>query len=219
MKMKKSVRTSLLIIGLASIGALLYSGFAPLSEAYVLRQVQSALLILPVQPIQQKRITSCGEAAIAMSYNYAYPNNPIRESDVIAYATQMGYFTADRPPFTGPTNMVKITENYTDEVTSGRAVTQQQGLLLLFQKLQNNEPIIIDVLTRLNDPTSGAHFVVVTGMSIDQSHEDAIIIHYNNPLTARSEAAPWSGTEGIWNAWQNNGDPGGAGWWMTIRAP
>ena len=216
--MKKSARTSLLIIGLASISALLYNGFVPLSEAYVVRQVQSNSLILPAQPIQQKQGTSCGEAAITMAYNYAFPGTRIQESDVIAYATQMGYFTFDRPPFTSPTNMVKITEKYADEVTSGSVMTKQQGLLLLFQKLQNNEPIIIDVLTRPNDPSSGAHFVVVTGISIDQSHEDAII-HYNNPLTGRSEAAPWAGTEGIWNAWQNNGDPRGAGWWMTIRAP
>ena len=217
--MKKSARTSLLIIGLASISALLYSGFVPLSEAYVVRQVQSNSLILPVQPIQQRQGTSCGEAAITMAYNYAYPHTPIQESDVIAYATQLGYFTFDHPPFTSPTNMVKIAENYIDEVSSGRVMTKQQGLVVLFQKLQNNEPIIVDVLTRLNDPSSGAHFVVVTGMSIDQSREDAIIIHYNNPLTAQSESAPWAGTEGVWNAWQNNGDPGGAGWWMTIRAP
>ena len=217
--MKKSTRTSLLIIGLVGISALLYSGFVPLSEASVVRQFQADSLMLLLQPIQQKQATSCGEAAITMAYNYAFPDTPILESDVIAYATQMGYFTFDRPPFTSPTNMVKVAENYTDEVSSGRVMTKQQGLVLLFQKLQNNEPIVIDVLTRLNDPNSGAHFVVVTGMSIDRGHEDAIMIHYNNPLTARSESAPWAGTEGVWNGWQNNGDPGGAGWWMTIRAP
>jgi hypothetical protein len=216
--MKKSVRTSIVILALAMVGVLLYSGFVPLSEAYVIRQLQQGSLILPLEPIQQSQVTSCGEAAITMAYNHAYPEKPIREQDVIAYATEMGYFTADRPPFTSPANMVKIAEKFTDQVSSGRVITQEQGLLLLFQKLQKDEPVIIDVLTRLNDPTSSAHFVVVTGISTDENQEDAILIHYNNPLTGQKESAAWAGADGVWNAWQKNGDPGGAGWWMTIGA-
>ncbi len=38
-------------------------------------------------------------------------------------------------------------------------------------------------------------------------------------LPAHNESAPWSGHAGVWNAWQNNGDPGGAGWWLVIPAP
>lgn len=217
--MKKSVRTSIVILALAMVGVLLYSGFVPLSEAYVIRQLQQGPLILPLGPVQQSQVTSCGEAAITMTYNHAYPENPIAERDVIAYATEMGYFTADRPPFTSPANMVKIAERFADQVSSGRVITQEQGLLLLFQNLQKNEPVIIDVLTRLNDPTSSAHFIVVTGISTDEDQEDAILIHYNNPLTGQKESAAWAGAEGVWNAWQKNGDPGGAGWWMTIGAP
>ena len=216
--MKKSTRTSVVILALLCIGAVLYSGFPPLSEKFLSRQLQQGPLILSMQPIQQGQVTSCGEAAITMAYNHAYPETPIQESDVIAHATEMGYFTADRPPFTSPANMLKIAKHYTDEVSSGRALTQTQGLALLFQKIQNNEAVIIDVLTRLNDPDSGAHFVVVTGVSLDETHENTILIHYNNPLTARSESAPWSGTDGLWNAWQKNGDPGGAGWWMAFDA-
>jgi hypothetical protein len=217
--MKKSVRTSIMVLALASVGVLLYSGFVPLSEVYVIRQLQKGSLILPLEPIQQSQVTSCGEAAVTMVYNHAYPEKRIGEQDVIAYATEMGYFTADRSPFTSPTNMVKIAENYADEVSSGRVLTQEQGLLLLFQKLEKNEPVIIDVLTRLNDPNSTAHFIAVTGISIDAAQDNAILIHYNNPLTGQKESAYWAGTEGIWNAWQKNGDPGGAGWWLTIGAP
>jgi hypothetical protein len=217
--MNKSIRASVTILALVCIGTLLYSAFAPLSEKYLIRQIKQDSLILPVEPIQQRKITSCGEAAIVMTYNQAYPKNPLKEMNVIAYATEMGYYLDDRPPFTSPTDMVKIAKYYTDEVSSGRVITQAQGLALLVQKLHKNEPIIIDVLTRLDDPQSGAHFVVVTGISIDKDNGNTIIIHYNNPLTARNESASWAGTGGIWNAWQNNGDPGGSGWWMTIRAP
>jgi hypothetical protein len=216
--MKKSTRTSVVILALVCIGAVLYSAFIPLSEKFLIRQLQQRPLILSVQPIQQGQVTSCGEAAITMLYNHAYLQTPIHESDVIGYATEMDYFTAERPPFTSPANMLKIAKHYTDEVSSGRALTQSQGLTLLFQKIQNNEPVIIDVLTRLNDPDSGAHFVVVTGVALDETHENTILIHYNNPLTGRAESAPWSGTDGLWNAWQKNGDPGGAGWWMAFDA-
>jgi hypothetical protein len=216
--MKKSTRTSVVILALVCIGAVLYSGFIPLSEKFLSRPLQQGPLILSVQPIQQSQVTSCGEAAITMAYNHAYPQTPVQESNVIAYATEMGYFTADRPPFTSPASMLKIAKHYTDEVSSGRALTQSRGLALLFQKIQNNEPVIIDVLTRLSDPDSGAHFVVVTGVSLDESNGNTILIHYNNPLTGLGETAPWSGTDGLWKAWQKNGDPGGAGWWMAIDA-
>jgi hypothetical protein len=216
--MKKSIRTSVVILAMASMGALLYSGFAPISEASVIQRLRQQALMLPVKPLQQMQVTSCGEAAITMAYNYAYSQGPIRESDVIVYATEMGYFTPDRIPFTSPANMVKIARNYTNDISTGRVLTQDQGLRLLVQKLQMNEPIVIDVRTRLDDPTAGAHFVVVTGISIDSATTNTILIHYNDPLTGQMESAIWTGEDGIWNAWQNNDDPGGSGWWMTIGA-
>lgn len=217
--MKNSTRITVAALALVSVSAVLYRGFMPPSEESLIRELRQQPLILPVEPAAQMQVTSCGEAAVTMAYNYAYSENLIREPDVIAYATEAGYFTPDQPPFTSPANMLKIAKNYTDEVSSGRVLTQSQGLRLLVQKLQNNEPVIIDVRTRLDDPTAGAHFVVVTGISIDPNHENTILIYYNDPLTGRSESAPWAGDEGIWNAWKNNDDPGGSGWWMTIPAP
>jgi hypothetical protein len=38
-------------------------------------------------------------------------------------------------------------------------------------------------------------------------------------LTGTNRWGYWLGGEGVWNAWQNNGDPGGAGWWMMIPSP
>ena len=214
--MNRSIRTSVMIIALLGTGAWLYSAFAPYSSGEaILRQLQQESLQLQVPPLLQQQVTSCGESAITMAYNYAHPQAPIQEYEVIAYATEMGYFTVDQPPFTSPADMVKIARHYTPEVATGRVFTERQGLILLARKLRADEPVIIDVLTRLNDPTSSAHFVVVTGLSADPGN--AIMVHYNNPLTGMSESAPWAGTAGIWNAWQNNGDPGGAGWWMTFR--
>jgi hypothetical protein len=100
--MKKSIRASVMALTFVCVATLLYSAFAPLSEQYLIRQLQQRSLILPVEPVQQKQVTSCSEAAITMAYNYKYSENPIQELDVIAYAAQMGYFTADRPPFTSP---------------------------------------------------------------------------------------------------------------------
>ena len=216
--MSRSIRTSAVIVALIGISTLLYSAFVPLSEKYLMRQLQQNPISLHVVHVQQKKVTSCGEAVITVAYNYVYPQNPIQELDVIAYATPLGYYTDSHIPFTSPADMVKIARHYAKDVSGGRVITQEQGLILLIQKLQNNEPIIIDVLTQLNDPSSGAHFILVTGMSLDSDHENAILIYYNNPLTARNESAPWVGADGIWNSWQTNGDPGGSGWWMVIHA-
>jgi hypothetical protein len=171
-------------------------------------------LSLDVPVIQQSIGTSCGEAAIVIAYNYAYPGTPISEQEAIDYATAEGYFTEDIPPYTSPANMVKIAEFYADDVSSGTVRDSDQGLRLLVQKLQSGTPVIIDVLSNLTDLGSEAHFVVVTGIFVDPENE--VIIHYNDPLTGTKELAAWSGAEGIWNAWQNNGDPGGPGWWLTI---
>src|SRR5262245_35236976 len=100
--MKRSIRASLTILAVVRIGTLLYSAFAPVSEQNLIRQLARGSLMLAVKPIRQIQVTSCGEAAITMAYNYANSANPIQESDVIVYATKMDYFEADRPPFTSP---------------------------------------------------------------------------------------------------------------------
>ena len=173
---------------------------------------------LPVEPLQQKKITSCGEAAIVMAYNYAHPKSPLDELDVIAFAMERGYYIDDRRPYTSPANMLTIASYYTENVVAGTVSTPEDGLALLFEKLHNNQPVIIDIWTYLTIPYSDAHFVVVTGISKHPKKPGVYIIHYNDPLTARNESARWDGKGGIWEAWLNNGDPGGSGWWMTISS-
>jgi hypothetical protein len=172
---------------------------------------------LEIKPLQQKKITSCGEAAITMAYNHANPESPLAELDIVAFAMDNGYYIDDRRPFTSPANMVIIAQHYTDKVNAGNIMTPEQGLALLFENLHQDTPVIIDIWTYLDIPYSDAHFVLVTGISQHPHIEGAYIIHYNNPLTAKNESARWEGRDGIWNAWQNNGDPDGSGWWMTIQ--
>jgi len=220
MKTKKtSFSRSRKILSFLCVGGLALIGFMEAFGQYSLSQLQQEPLNLPVPVLQQSRGTSCGEAVIAMTYNYAYPSTPITEQQVIDYAAANRYFTEDLPPFTSPANMVKIAEYYTQDISTGTVLSAGQGLSLLQQKLRDGEPVIIDVLSNFSDPGSEAHFVVVTGISIDPARDNAVIIHYNDPLTGTAESADWDGDQGLWNAWRTNGDPGGAGWWLVISPP
>jgi hypothetical protein len=217
--MERKKRSRLKLIGLIGIAALALAAFSQMLQQSSMARLKQEPLDIQVEAIQQSRSTSCGEAVIVMAYNYADPQAPIHEQDVIEYATTQGYFTEQIPPFTSPTNMVKIARHYTDKISSGTVLSSNQGLLLLIQRLRAGEPVIIDVLSNFSDPDSEAHFILVTGVSMDPSRDNEIIIHYNDPLTGTKESDDWSGREGVWNAWQNNGDPGGPGWWMVISLP
>jgi peptidase C39-like protein len=220
MKRKKlSFSRSRKILGLLCVGGLLLLGFTQAFGQYSLSQLQQEPLSLPVPVLMQSRGTSCGEAVIAMTYNYAYPDTPITEQEVIEYATANGYFTEGVPPFTSPANMLKIAKNYSEDVSTGTVLSSGQGLSLLKQRLRNREPVIIDVLSDFSNLQSEAHFVVVTGISLDPARNNAVIIHYNDPLTGTQESDEWAGSQGVWNAWRTNGDPGGAGWWLVIAPP
>lgn len=213
--MKTFLLASLIILSFVSLGFANQPGLLWGWEAYAPR-LQQHPLKLEVTPLTQSKATSCGEAVMVMAYNYAYLETPLNEGAVIEYAASNGYYTEKRWPYTSPANMVNIAQYYVDDYTTGNVETAKQGLVLLVQKLQKGQPVIIDVLTRLDDPSSGAHFVLITGIAIDPRNSNAITIYYNNPLTGRNEAAPWNGDVGVWNAWQKNGDPGGAGWWLVI---
>lgn len=219
MVLKKSLLASLAMLSLIGIAASMNPGALPVSEEKTRARLQENPLQLRVDPLRQLLYTSCGEAAITMAYNYANLDSPIDEREVIDFARAQGYFTPQRLPFTSPQNMVEIARNYAGGVRSGVVVHPNQGLALLTYNLQEGEPVIIDVRARLYDPDSPAHFIVVTGMSVDAERGNALMIHYNDPLTGTRESARWAGNEGIWNAWQNNPDPGGSGWWMVIPPP
>jgi len=217
MELKKLAR--LKIISLIGIGALALAGFRQMIGQYSVSRLQDEPLNLQIDPILQSKSTSCGEAVIVMAYNYAHPQTPLTEQEVIEYATAHGYFTPGVPPFTSPENMVKIARHYMDEISTGTVRNSSEGLSLLIRRLRAGDPVIIDVLSNFSDPKSEAHFIVVTGTSVDSARGNAVIIQYNDPFTGTKESADWSGSEGVWNAWQNNRDPGGSGWWMVSAVP
>lgn len=220
MKPKKTTFSrSRKILSFLCVGGLALIGFTEAFGQYSLSQLQNEPVYLAVPILKQSRGTSCGEAVIAMTYNYAYPATPITEQQVIEYATASGYFTEDLPPFTSPANMVKIAGYYSDRVSTGTVYSPSQGLALLRERLRDGDPVIIDVLSNFSDPQSEAHFVVVTGISVDPNRNNALIIHYNDSLTGTAESADWDGSQGVWNAWWTNSDPGGPGWWMVISPP
>jgi len=199
--------------------ALVSAAWVRTDVRYLTASLQAEPMMLSVAMLAQSQASSCGEAVIAMAYNYAYPQKPIAEQSVIEYATAEGYFTEGIPPYTSPVNIVNIAEHYANNIATGTVNTSGNGLALLTKKLQIDEPVIIDVLSNFTDPQSEAHFIVVTGMSVDPNQGNAIMIHFNDPFTSTAEITAWSGKEGVWNAWQNNGDPGGAGWWLVISQP
>ena len=203
-------------LALVCIAGLLLAGFTRVFGDNPIDQLKRQPLSLDVPVLKQVWSTSCGEAVIAMTYSYAYPQTPLSEQDVIEFAAAQGYYTPGKPPFTSPASMVKIAEHYAKDVSSGTVATPREGLALLIDKIQGDEPVTIDVLSNFSDPGSEAHFIVVTGISVDTASEERVIIHYNDPLTGTKESAEWDGSHGVWNAWFTNGDPGGAGWWLVI---
>jgi hypothetical protein len=221
--MKKLPSLQQMILNLLCAGALLSLGFTAMSdggEGYWERQLRlRGKMNLPVKAVLQTKFTSCGEAAIMMAYNYAHPETQVSEEEVIDFALSNGYYTPSKLPFTSPSDMVKIAENYTDTVLTGNVKTADEGMALLTQKLTDGDPVIIDSFARLYDPKAGAHFVVVTGLVIDSKNPNKTKILFNDPLTGTNRWGYWLGIEGVWNAWKNNGDPGGSGWWMTIPSP
>lgn len=174
---------------------------------------------LSVTPFQQSKTTSCGPAVLAMAYHYAYPMGNLSERGILTYAEEQGWYTETKRPYTSPANMVKIIRHYTKNISSGQVVSPQDGLDLLFRELRRGNPVIVDALTLFDTPRSGAHFVLVTGISVAPGNKYAVTVTYIDPLTGRTKSAPYYGEGGLWNAWWRNGDPGGAGWWLVIPLP
>lgn len=213
-----------MVLLLVSFGVLFSLASDPIndeSETYWARQLRvRGRMNLPVKAIAQSQYTSCGEAVITMAYNYAYPESRITEQQVIDFAATQGFFTERIFPFTSPDNMINIAEYFSgNTVASGNVQNMEDGLALLKGILTHGDPVIIDTLSRLDDPQSGSHFVVVTGLEMDSANPNTTKIYFNDPLTGKNRAWYWDRIDGVWNGWQNNGDPGGSGWWMVIASP
>jgi hypothetical protein len=219
MKKDGSISGNWKIVIFLLAGSLVYAGFTQILLPSSVEQLKQGPLKLQLDPIRQLKSTSCGEAVIAMVYNYAYPQTPINEQEVIDYAVSEGYYTEELSPYTSPADMLRIAKYYEKDISTGKVSTSKRGLELLIQNLHNGDPVIIDVLSNFNDPQSEAHFIVITGVSLDPNRENVVVIDYNDPLTGTAESADWAGETGVWNAWQTNTDPGGSGWWLVLHTP
>ena len=213
--MRNSFLPSLLAIGLTGVVYLLSEQRAQIAVRQLPGLLSQAPLDFAVPAITQSRPTSCGEAVVAMAYNFAHPESRISERAVIDYAAAKGYFTESAEPYTSPASMRRIARNFAGDYSSGAVQTADQGLSLLIRNLQSGDPVIIDVRTRFDDTKSAAHFVLVTGILADPSG-DSFTVSYNDPLTGTKESAPWDGAGGLCDAWQHNSDPRGSGWWLVI---
>lgn len=142
------------------IGLLVFAGVNAIANQISLSQLKTVPLVLDVRVARQSFGTSCGEAVIAMVLNYAFPESPISEAQIIEYASANGYFTEGVPPYTSPANMVTIARYYARHVDSGTVINAGQGLSLVMQRLGRGEPVIIDVLSNFSNPESEAHFIV-----------------------------------------------------------
>src|SRR5918996_5476894 len=116
---KPSFSKSRRILILLCIGGLAIVGFTQVYGQYSISQLQQEPFNLQVPIWRQFNSSSCGEAVIAMTYNYAYPDTPITEGEVIDFAAANGYYTPGVAPYTSPENMVKIADYYADNISTG----------------------------------------------------------------------------------------------------
>ena len=75
--MKNPARLKL--IALLSVGASLFAGFTQVTARTSISRLQTEPINLDVPTVKQSTGTSCGEAVIAMTYNYANPDDSISD--------------------------------------------------------------------------------------------------------------------------------------------
>lgn len=197
-----------------------YENGIPVSSPEI--QTPQTIQLYNVPVISQSLGTSCGEAAFAMAYNYAYPDNPISEWDVIQVAVTHGWYKLNDPArvFTSPVHLQDIGNFFAGiNVTAGNVsrfdpVSAEQ---LLIEQLLQGHPVIVDVNAIMGDTGSSSHFVVVTGIDLQKE-----LVYYNdpygyNPSGARQAGRRISAWNIFWNSWAGNSDPNGAGWYMTLK--
>ncbi len=171
--------------------------------------------------MNQSLDTSCGEAAFAMVYNYAFPETPLSEWAVIQTALSDGWYLEWDPTgvFTSPAHLTDIGVHYAGtDATAGNVSldNQQAAKQSLYDLLKQGTPVIVDVNVIVGDTYSSTHFVVVTGIDLQKN-----TVSYNDPYgynpdgirQAARRVVTWAS---FWSSWSGNSDPNGAGWFMTI---
>jgi uncharacterized protein YvpB len=205
---------------------------------------QFALQNVPM--VNQENFTSCGEAAVAMAWNYKHPGHSLDIGTVEKAGLTLGvYFPALSAKPTGylgtsPSGMEAIGSSVAAryetnapttgniEMDNGSAFARLEGKGLLYSQLSAGNPIIIEVSDNTGNPSrtfNNSHYVIITGMDFDTGS-----VTYNDPLVNLSMSGKYSGYgrssdwSQVWYSWFNNKDvnPGegghpGRGWYMIVH--
>ena len=163
--------------------------------------------------------TSCGPTALAMALNYL-GSGPTPQ-DVVKYA--VGNRGQDRTLlynpqdpariYTSPQHLYEIAGNY-GRPQSGWVTNEKEAQEKLRELLNEDLPVIVDVTVPLSqNGSTAAHFVVVTGIGMDNT----VYVHdpYGQGQGGQERSVSW---EDFYWSWQNNSDGhvGGHGWWMVV---
>ena len=182
---------------------------------------------LNVQTLQQDPLPSsnCGETSIAMAYDFAHNSN-MTVKNATDDATNWGLYTKNNPPFTSTAQMVSIAQHYAGDTQSGHvdANDPEAGMKLIMGQIQKGNPVIVDYsehpsATNTDLDANHAHYVVVTGFSIDSRKDEQLSITYNDPEYGKSTTTDWKTFQNTWyhnNDYNIPGDNAGNGWWMVI---
>ncbi len=213
---------------------------------YMGLQAAGQLAISNVPIVNQQDYTSCGEAAIAMGWNYRHPQWRLTLPRLESTGQNLGdYFPAGAPgPFgytgTSPAGMQAIAGFYARKYQVrppmagnisfdfGDGFAQLEAKGLLYSQLLAGNPVIVEVTNRIGDPSrtyNDSHYVIVTGMNFDTGW-----VTYNDPYPYLVTGGSQSGYERsiawdlFWLSWSRNRDvdPGkggrpGQGWYMVIN--
>jgi hypothetical protein len=107
-----------------------------------------------------------------------------------------------------------------DKVIKGQYLEESAAKEFLINMLIQGIPILIDVSTKMGDPNTTAHFVVVCGWD---PNSDSFIyadpdgyISKDKPYNPGIYQASWSA---MWNSWSLNldGKDGGYGFYLYIK--
>jgi RHS repeat-associated protein len=176
---------------------------------------------------QDKGSTYCGQAAFAMAWNFKHPESEVTFDNLKLLADDRGFHT-ENEPYTSPKQMQAMAEMFATRNNSALPISnnidtsnKDAALSFLINELSNGNPIIIDVTTKIGNPSkriNDAHFILITGYNPNTNE-----IEYNDPYGYQNDKIDWNpgiyqkSFVDIWRSWSGNLDPGGQGWFMVVQ--
>jgi Peptidase_C39 like family len=185
-------------------------------------------ILLPVPLIPQPTDTSCGPTSFIMAWDTVHPDQPL-SLDVAIRTALRNRWLFDWDPqqvYMSPEHLGQLAAFYAGRggypmpesgVIDLSAKDDTPALAFLRQQLSQGKPVIVDAMEIFFKIHSGSHFLVVTGISANNTF---ITVNdpfgYLSPTThkARRATLPWDVFKFLW---QHNGDPGGQGFYLIVN--